>query len=220
MATRQLIMAFYGEGPSDERFLPRIISRTAERLLAPQEIEIAPLLVLHAGRSGSLTQPQRILDVARQAAGFHILFVHADADGADWDRALRERIAPGFDLVRNQAGGTCEHLVAVIPVQEVEAWMLADPETICRVLNSRRTPAALGLPLHPSRVEAIASPKEVLRQAVRLAQEERPRRRKPVADIQANLADRLDLDRLVRVSAYQRFVQALRGTLAALGMAP
>jgi hypothetical protein len=221
MATRQLIMGFYGEGSTDERFLPRIISRTAERLLAPQEIEIAPLLILHVRGSGALTQPERILDVARQAAGFHILFVHADADGADWDRAKRERITPGFDLVRKQAGGICEHLVAVIPVQEVEAWMLADHETIRRVLNTSHSPDALGLPPHPSRIENIASPKEVLREAVRIAQTERPlRRRKRLADLQVSLADSLDLDRLATISAYQRFVQELTGTLQALHMLP
>lgn len=68
----------------------------------------------------------RIWDAARRAEGYHGLIVHVDADYSTADRARRDRIDPGFELIRQSSERVCDQLVPLIPVRMTEAWMLAD----------------------------------------------------------------------------------------------
>ena len=68
---RQLVLALYAEGCTDERFLPVIIQRTADRIL--RQYAIAPVDVLEPlslkADPESDNRAERILAVARQAYG-------------------------------------------------------------------------------------------------------------------------------------------------------
>ncbi|HMA36256.1 MAG TPA: DUF4276 family protein [Chloroflexia bacterium] len=219
MATRQLAMALYAEGRTDERFLPIIIERTAVKILAPQEIDILPITILRAGVKRTVKQPERILDVARQAHGLDVLLVHTDADSVAREDAKRQRIDPGFDLVRRQGSGVCKHLIPVIPVQEMEAWMLADLLALQRVLHTNLSPDQLGIPTHATQIEAVARPKEMLEQAIEIAWGGRPRRRRfTIADIHLELARSINLERLAQMPSYRCLTQDLRDILQTIGM--
>jgi len=218
--TQQLIMGLYAEGPTDQRFLRTVISRTAERILAPREIEIPPITPFEA-RPGIGHRAARILDVAQQAMHFHILFVHSDADAQEWRQARSFKIEPGFRLARAAENGVCKHPVAIIPVQEVEAWMMADPAALAHEIRVAGPLESLGLPSNPALVETIARPKERLQRILSDAQQERPpTRRVKSRDIQEPLAARIDLSRLEMVPAYQAFKRERIHALQLLHVSP
>src|SRR5579859_6952210 len=219
---RSLVLGFYGEGPTDERVLPPIIRRTAYALVArstggPSISVEDPAIVRPPQRGDQVT---RILAAARLAVGYHALIVHADADAPDPAAALAQRLQPGFAAVAASPDARCRDLVPIIPVRTVEAWMLADPEALRRVLNSALDAAALGVPAHAAQFEQLSDPKAVLAAAMQRAYPTRSRRplRINPAQVQAELGEEIALDRLADVPAYRRFVADLTRTLQQLHM--
>ncbi len=219
-----LVLAVYAEGRIDERFLPIIIQRTAEQILIERGQSVVdvldPIVLDFKGRTSS-SRADRILGAARQAAGYHALVVHADADYPTPDRAMRERIQPGFDLAREAGDEVCEQLVGIVPVRMTEAWMLADLEALQSVIGTNLDAGALGIPQRPKQVEADSDPKQTLRSAIQNALIHRRRRSRRINldKFYEPLARHVSLKRLQAVPAYRRFVHDLTETLIALHLA-
>src|SRR3712207_4833733 len=97
MAKREsLVLAFYAEseGSTDQQFLPLIIERTAEHILVSKErndVLVLPVVVIELDEPKPTRRKERIVAAARKAAGYHGLIVHADADGPNRNKALKER---------------------------------------------------------------------------------------------------------------------------------
>ncbi len=101
--------------------------------------------------------------------GANLFFVHRDADGRDSSSRHQEIRA---------AVETCQLVVdwvAVVPVQETEAWLLLDETEIRRVARKPRGSVRLELP-SPQQVENVANPKERLKVALTEASEASGRR--------------------------------------------
>lgn len=165
---RMLVLALYPEGSTDARFLPPIIRRTAERIITQHGQDIVdvsePMIV---PRQQDQRREHCILRAARHVYGCHALIVHSDADDKTSDRAMSERIQPGFDLVSHTNEDVCKHLIPVIPVRMVEAWMLADHLALREVIGTDISPQNLGLPNRPAEVERDADPKRTLKEYYR-----------------------------------------------------
>jgi hypothetical protein len=216
-------MGLYGEGRSDERFLPVVVQRTAERVVegANADVEVSPVLALGADVRGSTTRARAdcIAEAARLARHLDVLVVHTDADRRTRDRALRERVEPGMALVQElRAGGEalCGTLVPVVPVRMVEAWMCADVEGLLAALPVERAVAAELLPAASAEVERLADPKDVLRRLVERSALRARRRRAGVP--QERLGTAICLEVLDQVPAYAAFRDDLRRALAHLAM--
>jgi hypothetical protein len=223
-----LVMALYAEGHSDERFLPIVIQRTAEQILARRgrtTVDVLePMVLNHRIDRDHPTRVERMLEAARRAAGYHTLIVHQDADHPTPARALNDRYAPGRDRVDAALAGrqrVCEKLVPITPVRMTEAWMLADPEALRIVIGTRLEAADLGLPAHPHEVESDAHPKQTFQTALHRALADRPRRRQniDISTVYEPLARQISLARLNLVPAYSQFVEELSHTLVALHFA-
>jgi hypothetical protein len=223
-----LVLALYAEGHADEGFLPVIIQRTAEQVLARRGRTVVdvlePISLNHTIDRQFPTRVERMLEAARRASGYHALIVHADADYPTPDRALLERFSPGQTKVRQARQvqeSVCEHLVPIIPVQMTEAWMLADPDALREVIGVNLTTDAIGAPMHPHQVESDPDPKQTLNAVIEKALTQRARRRRRIAlrSIYEPLARQISLARLIGVPAYQQFVADLTQTLVALGLA-
>src|SRR5262249_20955385 len=152
----------------------------------------------------------RVLAAARQTSGYHGLIIHLDADYPSPQRALRERFQPGYDRVRQAYEArerVCEQLIPLIPVQMIEAWMLADPEALRMEIGTKISPEALRLPVRANQVESNPDPKQTLRHVLQLSLADRPQRRRriPVNSIYEPLARQISLERLAAVPAYQQF---------------
>ena len=123
-----LVMGLYVEGPTDDRFLPVIIQRTAEQILLQHDrAEIVVLEPIIMKKHPEIAhRDESILRTARDAYGFHALIVHAYADGSTRDEAIRNRFEPGNRLIQACTEHICKNILPIIPVRMVEAWMLAD----------------------------------------------------------------------------------------------
>lgn len=220
-----LVLALYAEGRTDERFLPVMIQRTAEQILAQRGCQVVdvpdPIVV-----DGSIDRQypgraERILEAARRARGYHALIVHADADHPTPDRAIEERLQPGLHLVHRSAEAVCRQLVPIVPVQRTEAWMLADSAALCEVVGTRLDARSLGLPQYAHLVESDADPKRTLNQVIQAALADRPRRRRRLdaGTLYEPLARQISLARLQAVPSYTRFVIDLTHLLIGLHMA-
>lgn len=110
--------------------------------------------------------------------------------------------------------------VALVPVQELEAWLLLEEAAIRRVAENPAGKMPLKLP-SPTMVEKIARPKEKLDEAIILASELTGRRREKfvsrLSEKRAVLIRRLDPSGPVsQVPAWQRLQADLRALVADL----
>jgi len=142
----------------------------------------------------------------------NLIFIHRDADSRD-PSPRHEEVAAAFDGQPHQAAW-----VAIVPVQETEAWLLLDEAAIRRVAGKPSGRAQLKLP-QPSEVESKAEPKELLQQALRDAAEVTGRRLKRLnAEFSANrrlLLERLPIGGpLEQVNAWARLRDDVKAAIA------
>ena len=99
---------------------------------------------------------QKIRAALKAHPDTNLLFIHRDADGRD-PTPRYEEIAEAIE-----SSGVSVPYVAVVPIQETEAWLLVDEEAIREVARKPKGRMALNLPT-PKQVEKIANPKERLK---------------------------------------------------------
>ncbi len=219
---KKIGLALYCEGNSDEYFLPILLQRTSRHIIIEgggSDINIPPVERIEVPKSG---QSDDILEAAIKAGteGHHILFIHADADDPRSDEVRKYRIEPGFRKVQETTKKVCKNLVPVIPIQEIEAWMLADIKTLQAALDTNMDAKELGLPVRPMLVEKISDPKHVLREAVRisLAHKSRRHRNMNFEILYTRLAQEIRLDFLKQVPAYKTFASELMHALKSFNL--
>lgn len=210
---RYLGLALFAEGPSDHRFLRPLLRRLCERLCvreAQQTVEIGEVVELHspADMRGE-SREERICRAAERAAGaWHVLFIHTDAAG-DPTIAREERVLPATECLRDRLAH--EHgCVAVIPVRETEAWLLADPAGLLEAFGVSDFGQTVP-PTTPSRVESVGDPKRKLEQVFRECVN-----RGRVGSYFDLLGERISLQALGEVPAFQELVRELSATLRTL----
>ncbi|SRR6266487_364167 len=217
----RLVLALYGEGNTDDRFLTLIIQRTSRKILAEyrnSNVSVAPVEPIKLFEK-KLTRKENILQAARQASRYQALIVHSDADSPSHHKALKERILPGFQLVQQSKEAVCEKLLPIIPVQAIEAWMLADYEVLCAEIRTDLSIRELGIPERAKQVESISKPKRRLNEAVsKVNKQLRPHQKIDVDSLYEPLGSKIRLERLGQLSAYQQFVNDLTDTLKSLSL--
>lgn len=170
--------------------------------------------VVGAARQYKGTVKEKIQQVLDEPVKPSLIFVHRDSDAPD----PSPRHAEISDAA--SALGCAHQVVAVVPVQELEAWLLTSESAIRAVVGKPSGRAALGLP-PARRIEATSSPKEVLAVACLAASEKSgARRRKESAQFdtrRAALLERLDIDGVVaQLPSWRRFVSDLDAAAAPL----
>lgn len=143
-----------------------------------------------------------------------LIFVHRDSDS----RTSSQRYEEIAEAVRGS--GASQQVVAVVPVQETEAWLLVDEAAIRRAVGNPHGTVDLRLP-NPGRVENVASPKEVLEDALVRASEQSGRRlrrlRKGLPSTIRDLLSDLPLEGPVaRIPSWNRLRGDTRDALATL----
>ena len=214
-----IMAGFFAEGPTDYRFLGAVIRRTFEGVALEfnDTIDILDVIPLNSSFTGFSAQ---VMDVARQALlkyGISILCVHADADHRTDTIAWENKFNPVLDAIAS-AEDVCKIVVPVIPIQMMEAWMLADSELLKRQIGSRKTDQELGLHRHP---EAIADPKRVIEEAIRIAREDMPKRRRTELkrnDLYQPIGSAISLNKLETLSSYKTFRQSVQQAFRTLNI--
>lgn len=134
---------------------------------------------------------------------FDLVVVHRDADSRSRDERQDEVSEAA------EACGLAGRVLALVPVQETEAWLLADEEAIRTVVGNPSGRDPLDLPaLHE--IEGRADPKEILLNALVRAAHNTPvhrqRVRKGFSDLRRSLLEQLRSDgRHAQLSAHRKF---------------
>ena len=214
---RYLGLALHREGPTDRRFLEPLIRRALLRLLAKHcstAVDVAEQFV-------DLAASRELEDVANRivetAAALGLVFVHADG-GNDPERVRTARFDPIVDQIRGCDGEQTSTLVAVVPVRETEACLLADPDAARSAFGTTLSVHELGLPAHAGGVEHVPDPKATLAEAFQRAVGLRRRRHvsRGSQSFLALLGDQVALFRLDDVPAFRRFEEDLMTALQRL----
>ncbi|WP_084361677.1 DUF4276 family protein [Herbiconiux solani] len=187
--------ALIREGTSDDGLIPHISA-----LL----LRAGASAVIGAARQYKGSTRERLSQLLAEPKPPALIFVHRDSDSADPSSRHQEIAAAASAL------GCVERVIPVVPVQELEAWLLTDEGSIRAVVGrpSGRTP--MGLPALRN-IETTSSPKEVLQNACLIASEKTGVRRKKERGQfnvrRASLLERIDIDGAVTsLASWQRFV--------------
>ncbi|GAB3179470.1 hypothetical protein GCM10027162_31990 [Streptomyces incanus] len=189
---RYLSLALLTEGASDQWFLVPVIDRqiTELALEAPAGFDYAGVDV-----GECFTVAHRDL-VARQVTDllcyYDIVMIHHDHNE-------RGKV----DAIRDRFPDDAHRIVALVPVRETEAWMLADPEALREAAPTRDAGRVV-----PGDVEKAADPKAVLRAAL-------GGRRDAERDF-GRLGQTVALDALRKVPAYRAWTAELRRAMEQL----
>ncbi len=217
----RLALALYGEGSTDDRFLTLIIQRTSRKILAERRksnVSVASVEPIKLFEKKP-TREENILQAAIQAFRYQALIVHSDADNPLYEDAMKYRILPGFDLVKQSKGSVCGQLLPIIPIQAVEAWMLADFETLRAELRTDLKANEPGIPDKTRQIEKISKPKLRLYDAIAIVNKQlRPNQRIDVSSLYEPLGRKIRLERLQPLTAYQRFESDLTKAFSALNL--
>ncbi|MEF9903401.1 DUF4276 family protein [Streptomyces sp. P9-A2] len=192
MGRRYLSLALLTEGASDQWFLVPLIDRqiTELALEAPAGFDYSG-----ADVGECFTVAHRDL-VVRQVADllcyYDIVMIHHDHNERSKVDALRDRFPDD-----------AHRIVALVPVRETEAWMLADPAALKEAAPTRDTAWEVS---HD--VEKAADPKAVLKAAL-------GGRRDAERDF-GRLGQTVALDALRKVPAYRAWTAELRRAMERL----
>jgi uncharacterized protein DUF4276 len=217
---RYLGLALYAEGPTDYYFLKPLLRRLCEELCARRGegvLEIGDLLELDdpADRREE-SREERITAAALAAkSAWHVLFIHADGAGHP-DRSREEQIAPAMRRLGPELGAGYDS-VAVIPIRETEAWLLADGNALRQAFGTNRTNDELGIPSIPGEVERIADPKQILNAACMAATSRRRGRLKKASAYFEIVGECVCLAELSKVPAFKAMYDELSIALHRLG---
>ena len=214
MAARQVFIGFTTEGTTDVRFLRKILERSFEEIAYECQGDVEPVVWPLEIKKTDLSFSEYALKAAQQGVeeiGMMILCIHSDADDATNQNVLDNKIAPARDLINAQRdSSTCKTLVPVIPVQMMEAWMLADKDLLKNEIGTTKTDNELGINRSP---ESITDPKAVIEEAIRIARQEITRRRRKelrISDLYLPVGQKVSIDKLKELPSYRRFQEDIR----------
>ena len=144
---------FIGEGPFDENLVSHL--RRCCVLAGASEAEGITIPFSMLGNHVGHTVIEKLTFALEYETNVNLVFIHRDADSVDPEPRYEE-----IQEAIGKAGDTPIH-IAVIPVQETEAWLLLDEAEIRRVAENPKGTVALDIP-SAKQVERILDPKEHL----------------------------------------------------------
>ena len=203
------------EGSSD-RALLNIIRWCIREARVPVELATA-----HADLRNLLCPPSTLRDKIRIGLKQYpcdILFVHSDADNVPRKDKV-EKIRKTIEELRDEHVAVPE-FVCLIPVRELEAWLLFDERLIRKAASNSSDRRPLNLPKLSS-IERLADPKARLHELIREASGKTGRRLKQLNISQAvqriaELAD--DFSPLRKLRAFQEFESELSDSIRRLDL--
>lgn len=212
-----LQIGFTTEGTTDIRFLENIIRKSFEYavLNCKSQIEVYPPEHLKKEGNGIVEQ---VVNMIKKYPFFHVICVHRDADSPSKEDVLNNSINPAFRAVMELEENVCKNLVAVIPVQMTEAWMLSNIDLLKEKIGTSKPNNELGLPNRLKAIETLSDPKSTINEAIRIAQINQSKRRKKltISQLYSPLSQELLVDDLLKLPSYAEFIEDINNSLGKL----
>jgi hypothetical protein len=215
---KQLLIGLYTEGPTDIRFLKSVIKRSFEEICyeCPGDMEIFDIQEINIDKS-SFTED--VINASRKGVkdfGIMILCVHTDADDNSDNNAYNNKINPALTEIEKTAEDICKIIVPLVPVQMTEAWMLADKELLKKEIGTHKNDTELDIYKNP---EQYSDPKDVIKNVIRIASQERTRRHRKdmtISDMYLSIGQAISIDKLKQIASYNKFQENIRNALKQL----
>ncbi len=194
--SKQIIIGFTSEGPTDVRFLESIIQRSFEDVAIECEgqVEVLPVQCIEK-QGGDFVTAVKFYAQQAEKRGIMVLCVHIDADDTNDIKMFKDKIKPAFTAVDDVQGEhLCKNLVAIVPVQMTEAWMLSDKELLKAEIGTRKSNVELGINRLP---EVYADPKQAIKAAIRIARQDLTKRRRrdlTMAELYSPIGQKISLN--------------------------
>ena len=209
------------EGTTDVRFLSSVIERTLVEVAFDCSGQIETKLeIIEINKSGLNfnEQVKEACKVGFDKYGILLLFVHADADSIDDSQTFQSRINPAIAYVNQQDEALfCKHLVAVVPIQMTEAWMLADKTLLKSEIGVEGSDIDLGIHRNP---EEISNPKALIENIIRISKENNAKRKRrkglTISDLYQIIGQSVDISELEKLTSYMKFKNSLIAKLREL----
>lgn len=213
-----LTVAYTTEGSTDQRFLHNIIRKTFEELAFDCQglIEVYEPVFIPKVACGNFVEEVKGATKQAYKLGMHILCIHVDADDANDDNVSLNKINPSIDaVIELQAEDVCKNLVAIVPVQMSEAWMLADKELLKNEMETDMSLPDLQLTRQP---ESYADPKNAIENALTIAQKDFPKRRRKttISELYQPIGQKIPIEKLEQLPSYKKFKSAAAEALQRL----
>ena len=210
-----ILAGLFTEGTTDDRFLESIVKKTLDEVAFECSVEIeTELEIININKTG-LNFNQQVLEASKKASndlGVLLLFVHTDADGINDETIFRTKIIPAISFLNEQDDNlVCKNIVAIVPIQMTESWMLADKELLKSEIGIEGEDVDLGLLRNP---EGIGNPKFVIENVIRLSKENQTKRKRnrglDISDLYQIIGHKIELSELEKLTSYNKFKSSLR----------
>jgi hypothetical protein len=209
-----LLTGLFTEGTTDIRFLESVVKTTLENLAIECSGYIETELEIIKIEKTGLSFNHQVLKAAEKAKKdfeILILFVHTDSDSRDDSNVFIAKIIPAKELINQQEDDkVCKKIVAIVPIQMTESWMLADKELLKNEIGIEGSDFDLGLHRNP---EEIANPKAVIENIIRISKENQVKRKRnkglTVSDLYQIMGQKIEISELEKLPSYLKFKNSL-----------
>lgn len=212
--TKQIFIGLMTEGMTDDRFLRSIVKRTFDEIGFECNSEVETVIVPVKIDKANLNFVEQVLRASKigfTELGIMILCVHADADAPNDENSMNFKIRPAKQALNDtEETHICRILTSLVPVQMIEAWMLADKDLLKREIGTSKSDFDLGIHRHP---EQIADPKTAIEEAIRIARAELTRRRRhdlAISDLYLPIGQKITIQKLDILPSFLKFKDSIR----------
>jgi hypothetical protein len=215
-----ILAGLFTEGTTDNRFLLSVVERTLEDVAFDCTGDIETKVEIITINKTGLSFNEQVLAASRLAFdkfGIILLFVHTDSDAPSDDLIFQTKIIPAQKLLLEQDDKHCKNLIALVPIQMTESWMVADKDLLKEEIGIYKTNAELEIHLNP---ELINNPKSVIENIIRFSKEDLTKRRRnknlSISDLYQILGQTIELTKLEELSSYLKFKESIIAKLKEL----
>ncbi|MBU4487396.1 MAG: DUF4276 family protein [Candidatus Delongbacteria bacterium] len=210
----EINIGLIAEGPTDNRFLESVVKRTFDTISC--ECTGAMIVNLYVLKRKDY-KTDKFVKLVNEASkdgfekyGIKILCVHTDADFKDDSVAISKKIIPSIKSINKLGDEYCKNLVAIVPVQMTEAWMLADKDLLKREIGTEKPDSELKIQKTP---EEYSDPKAVIESAIRIARAQLTQRKRKdlkINELYQPIGHKIPLEKLDALDSYQKFKNEIR----------
>lgn len=209
-----LLTGLFTEGTTDIRFLESVVKTTLENIAIECSGYIETELEIIKIEKSGLSFNQQVLKASEKAKNdfeILILFIHTDSDNRDDSNVFNNKIIPAQELVQQQEDeAVCKKIVAIVPIQMTESWMLADKELLKNEIGIEGSDLELGIHKNP---EEIVNPKAVIENIIRISKENQVKRKRnkglTISDLYQIIGQKTDVSKLEKLTSYMKFKNSL-----------
>jgi hypothetical protein len=216
-----ILTGMFTEGTTDVRFLESVVKKTLDDLAfeCTGDIE-TELKIIEIDKTGLSFNEQVFLasKTAKEEYDVLMLFIHTDADYNDDSVVFNSKIIPAKTFLDEQDDKlVCKKVIAIVPIQMTEAWMLADKNLLKDEIGIEGTDIDLGIHRRP---EETNNPKAVIENIIRLSKENQVKRKRRtglnISDLYQIIGQKIELSELENLPSYNKFKSSLREVLKEL----